>query len=134
MRGIGWKTFSIVFFGGTGVSIESEITNVCGGYPKHRQPAPTGNSEKVLQLPHRQEQCGHRIGNGPPVLKFRQERRHGQQRPQQLQTHEPGHHGEVTYMGYFDSMNISATALTAQRLRMEIISENIANVNTITFV
>jgi len=33
-------------------------------------------------------------------------------------------------MGFFSSMNISATALTAQRLRMDTISENIANVNT----
>ena len=33
-------------------------------------------------------------------------------------------------MGYFNSMNISASALTAQRLRMDIISENIANANT----
>lgn len=33
-------------------------------------------------------------------------------------------------MGYFSALNISASALTAQRLRMDIISENIANVNT----
>ena len=33
-------------------------------------------------------------------------------------------------MGLFDSFNISASALTAQRLRMDIISQNIANVNT----
>jgi flagellar basal-body rod protein FlgC len=30
----------------------------------------------------------------------------------------------------FDSMNISATGLTAQRLRMDVISQNIANINT----
>ena len=30
----------------------------------------------------------------------------------------------------FDNFNISASGLTAQRLRMDIISENIANVNT----
>jgi flagellar basal-body rod protein FlgC len=30
----------------------------------------------------------------------------------------------------FDSMNISASGLTAQRLRMDVISENIANINT----
>ncbi|MCX7773701.1 MAG: flagellar basal body rod protein FlgC [Clostridia bacterium] len=33
-------------------------------------------------------------------------------------------------MGFFNSFNISASALTAQRLRMDVISENIANVNT----
>jgi flagellar basal-body rod protein FlgC len=33
-------------------------------------------------------------------------------------------------MGLFNSFNISASALTAQRLRMDIISQNIANVNT----
>lgn len=33
-------------------------------------------------------------------------------------------------MGLFDSFNISASALSAQRLRMDIISQNIANVNT----
>lgn len=33
-------------------------------------------------------------------------------------------------MSFFDSMNISATGLTAQRLRMDVISENIANVST----
>ena len=33
-------------------------------------------------------------------------------------------------MGLFSSFNISASALTAQRLRMDIISQNIANVET----
>lgn len=33
-------------------------------------------------------------------------------------------------MSFFGSVNISATALTAQRLRMDTIAENIANVNT----
>ena len=33
-------------------------------------------------------------------------------------------------MGFFNSMNVSASGLTAQRLRMDVISENIANVNT----
>ncbi|HOP99898.1 MAG TPA: flagellar basal body rod protein FlgC [Acetivibrio clariflavus] len=33
-------------------------------------------------------------------------------------------------MGYFNSLNISATGLTAQRLRMDTISQNIANANT----
>jgi flagellar basal-body rod protein FlgC len=33
-------------------------------------------------------------------------------------------------MAFFNTMNISASGLTAQRLRMDIISENIANVNT----
>ncbi|NLX63708.1 MAG: flagellar basal body rod protein FlgC [Clostridiaceae bacterium] len=33
-------------------------------------------------------------------------------------------------MGLFDAFNISASALTAQRLRMDIIAQNIANVNT----
>ena len=33
-------------------------------------------------------------------------------------------------MGYFTALHASASALTAQRLRMDIISENIANVNT----
>ncbi|MCL2874007.1 MAG: flagellar basal body rod protein FlgC [Defluviitaleaceae bacterium] len=33
-------------------------------------------------------------------------------------------------MSFFGTMNISATALTAQRLRMDVISENIANANT----
>ncbi|MCL2047615.1 MAG: flagellar basal body rod protein FlgC [Defluviitaleaceae bacterium] len=33
-------------------------------------------------------------------------------------------------MSFFNTMNISASGLTAQRLRMDIISENIANVNT----
>lgn len=33
-------------------------------------------------------------------------------------------------MGLFDSMDISASGLTAQRLRMDVISNNIANANT----
>ena len=33
-------------------------------------------------------------------------------------------------MGMFDGMNIRATGMTAQRFRMDVISENIANVNT----
>lgn len=33
-------------------------------------------------------------------------------------------------MGFFDSMNISASGLTAQRVRLDTVSENIANVNT----
>ncbi len=33
-------------------------------------------------------------------------------------------------MSFFSSMNVSASGLTAQRLRMDVISENIANVNT----
>lgn len=33
-------------------------------------------------------------------------------------------------MGYFSSLNISASALTAQRLRMDTISQNIANAGT----
>lgn len=33
-------------------------------------------------------------------------------------------------MGYFSSLDIGASALSAQRLRMDIISQNIANVNT----
>jgi flagellar basal-body rod protein FlgC len=33
-------------------------------------------------------------------------------------------------MSFFNSMNISASGLTAQRLRMDVISQNIANVNT----
>lgn len=33
-------------------------------------------------------------------------------------------------MGYFSSLNIGATGLTAQRLRMDTISQNIANANT----
>ena len=33
-------------------------------------------------------------------------------------------------MSLFSSMNVSATGMTAQRLRMDTISENIANVNT----
>ena len=33
-------------------------------------------------------------------------------------------------MSLFDSMNISATGLTAQRLRMDVISQNMANINT----
>lgn len=33
-------------------------------------------------------------------------------------------------MGYFNSLDISASGLTAQRLRMDTISQNIANVNT----
>jgi flagellar basal-body rod protein FlgC len=33
-------------------------------------------------------------------------------------------------MGMFDSFNISATGLTAQRLRMDVISNNIANATT----
>ncbi len=33
-------------------------------------------------------------------------------------------------MSFFNSMNTSASALTAQTLRMDVISENIANVNT----
>ncbi len=33
-------------------------------------------------------------------------------------------------MGMFDSLNIGASGLSAQRLRMDVISNNIANVNT----
>jgi flagellar basal-body rod protein FlgC len=33
-------------------------------------------------------------------------------------------------MGLYDSINISASALTAQRLRLDVISNNIANANT----
>ncbi|MCL2387514.1 MAG: flagellar basal body rod protein FlgC [Defluviitaleaceae bacterium] len=33
-------------------------------------------------------------------------------------------------MSFFNTMNISASGLTAQRLRMDVIAENIANVNT----
>lgn len=33
-------------------------------------------------------------------------------------------------MGYLSALNIGASALTAQRLRMDTISQNIANVNT----
>lgn len=33
-------------------------------------------------------------------------------------------------MSFFNTMNISASALTAQRLRMDTIAENMANVNT----
>ncbi|MCX7746992.1 MAG: flagellar basal body rod protein FlgC [Clostridia bacterium] len=33
-------------------------------------------------------------------------------------------------MGYFSALNIGASALTAQRLRMDVISQNIANANT----
>jgi flagellar basal-body rod protein FlgC len=33
-------------------------------------------------------------------------------------------------MGFLDSMNISASALTATRLRMDVIAENMANINT----
>ena len=33
-------------------------------------------------------------------------------------------------MAFFNAMNVSATGLTAQRLRMDVISENIANVNS----
>ncbi|MBP5160378.1 MAG: flagellar basal body rod protein FlgC [Lachnospiraceae bacterium] len=33
-------------------------------------------------------------------------------------------------MGYLDAMNISASGMTAQSLRMDTISQNIANVNT----
>lgn len=33
-------------------------------------------------------------------------------------------------MGFFNSLDISASALTAERLRMDTISQNIANVNT----
>ncbi|MDR1558559.1 MAG: flagellar basal body protein, partial [Clostridiales bacterium] len=33
-------------------------------------------------------------------------------------------------MAMFNALNISATGLTAQRLRMDVISQNIANINT----
>ncbi len=33
-------------------------------------------------------------------------------------------------MGFFDSLSVSATGLTAQRIRMDVISQNIANVET----
>lgn len=33
-------------------------------------------------------------------------------------------------MGYFSALDIGASALTAQRLRMDVISQNIANINT----
>ena len=32
-------------------------------------------------------------------------------------------------MGFFNSINVSASGLTAERLRMDLISENIANAN-----
>lgn len=41
-----------------------------------------------------------------------------------------GRRGGIDYMSFFNAMNISASGLTAQRLRMDIISQNIANVNT----
>lgn len=34
-------------------------------------------------------------------------------------------------MGFFSSMEISASGLSAQRLRMDVISENIANIDTV---
>jgi len=37
---------------------------------------------------------------------------------------------EIINHGYFTSLDISASALTAQRLRMDTISQNIANANT----
>lgn len=33
-------------------------------------------------------------------------------------------------MGLFDSLNISATGMTAERMRMDVVSANLANVNT----
>ncbi len=33
-------------------------------------------------------------------------------------------------MGMFDTFNINASGLTAQRYRMDVISENVANANT----
>ena len=33
-------------------------------------------------------------------------------------------------MGIFDALDISATGLTAQRIRMDLIAENLANINT----
>lgn len=33
-------------------------------------------------------------------------------------------------MGVFNAMNVAATGMTAQRLRMDVIAENLANVNT----
>ena len=33
-------------------------------------------------------------------------------------------------MGFLDSMNISASGMTAERLRMDVIANNLANVNT----
>lgn len=33
-------------------------------------------------------------------------------------------------MSMFDAMNVSATGMTAQRFRMDVISQNLANVNT----
>jgi flagellar basal-body rod protein FlgC len=33
-------------------------------------------------------------------------------------------------MGFYSSMDISASALTAQRLRMDVIAENVANIDT----
>lgn len=33
-------------------------------------------------------------------------------------------------MSYFSSLNVSASGLTAQRLRLDVISQNIANINT----
>ena len=33
-------------------------------------------------------------------------------------------------MGVFNAMNVAATGMTAKRLRMDVISENIANINT----
>ena len=33
-------------------------------------------------------------------------------------------------MGFLDSMNISASALTATRLRMDVIAQNMSNINT----
>lgn len=33
-------------------------------------------------------------------------------------------------MGYFDSLDVSASGMSAQRMRMDLISQNIANANT----
>ena len=37
------------------------------------------------------------------------------------------------YMSYFNSMDVSSSGLTAQRLRMDVISNNIANTTTSGF-
>jgi flagellar basal-body rod protein FlgC len=38
--------------------------------------------------------------------------------------------GKENIMGFLDSLDISASGLTAQRLRMDVISENIVNIDT----
>ena len=47
-----------------------------------------------------------------------------------VQIYSPSRDGAAELMGYYDSVEISASGLSAERLAMDVIANNIANANT----